>query len=317
MQLVLATAPALEPITLAELKLHLRLDSGSFADNIDESQSIAPGDHIVAAAYSLEGAGIDVLGKTVVVILNSGTYAATGTVSCKIQESDDDITYTDWASGAFTPVTVANDNAIQEIAYTGTKQYIRTVATVAFDTCDFGTTVISLEATAVEDDLLNAIITASREHVEDITRRILYTQTWDMYLDAFPGVNYIKIPFGNLASVTHIKYTDSDGTETTMVVTTEYIVETNGESTGRVVLPYGVSWPTFTAYSSNPIVIRFIGGWTTRALIPYKIKAAIKMICADLYENREEQIVSVVNQAYSENKTVQRLLSSARLWDEY
>jgi len=312
----LIVAPAQEPITLAELKLHLRLDSGSFADNIDETQSIAPGDHVEAADYSLVGTGVKVLGYTPVVILNSGTNGATGTVDCKIQDSDDNSVWSDWnPDGAFTRVTTANDNAIQEIAYTGTKSYIRTVATIANATCDFGTTAIRLTATSIEDDLLNAIITAGREHVEDITRRVLLTQQREYFLDKWPDGNSFKLPYGNLQTVWSIKYKDSDGVETTMTVTTQYLVETNGEMCGRIVLPYGVSWPSFTAYPSKPIAIRYVCGWTTRALVPYKIKAACLLIAADLYANREAQIVS--GQNYQENKTVMNLLWSKRLWDEF
>jgi len=311
----IVTAPAFEPISLNELKLHLRLDSGSFADNIDETQSIVPGAHVVAAAYTLVGTGVEVLGYTAVVVLNSGTNLATGTVDVKIQDSDDNVTFTDWSTGAFTQVTTANDNAVQEKAYTGTKRYIRTVATVALATCDFSTTVVRLTATSVEDDLLNAIITAAREHVEDITRRAIITQTWDYFLGQFPSVDYIKLPFGNLQSVSSVKYTDSDGDETTLTADDEYLVQQNGEQCGFIILPYGVSWPSFTAYPSHPVAIRYVVGWTTRALVPYKIKAAILLICADLYANREAQIVS--GQNYHENKTAQRLLASARLWDEF
>jgi len=173
----------------------------------------------------------------------------------------------------------------------------------------------SIEEDFVEDDLLNDIIKSAHEHVEDITRRALLTQTWDYYLDDWFNDDYIKLPFGNLQSVTHVKYTDSGGDETTMAATTDYIVEMNGEGIGRIVLPYGKTWPSFTAYPSNPIVIRFVAGWTTAALVPYKIKAAIKLICADLYSNRESQIVS--NQDYRENVTVQRLLASVKLFDEF
>jgi uncharacterized phiE125 gp8 family phage protein len=316
MNVQIYTAPTIEPITLAELKLHLRADSGSFADNVDETQSIAPGSKAIADNYTTHvGTGISVAGYTALVQFQSGTNGATGTVDVKIQESDDNITYTDWATGAFTQVTTANDNATYEKAYTGTKTYIRTVAKVLLAACEFGTTVIRLTATSVEDDLLTAIIQAAREHVEDITGRALLTQTWDYYLDAFPAEDFIKIPFGNLATVTHIKYTDSDGTQTTMTVTTEYLVETNGEGIGRIVLPYGVSWPSFTAYPSKPIVIRFTCGWTAAASIPSKIRTAIKLICTDLYANREGQILSNLN--YQENKAVQKLLASARLWDEF
>jgi len=388
----LITGPTIEPISLAELKLHLRLDSGSFADNIDQTQSNLSDAYAITTAYDHLGVGVDVLGFTPVVTLAAGYNVAGATLDVKIQEADvntetltldvapatdwaaDDIVtgqtsaktcvvvakvsalvytvkdrsgtftldetigvtgtaaklanqgaanpvfsgsdYTDWTGGGFTQVTDATDPSMQEIAYTGTKQYIRTVAKVLVDVCTFGTQVIRLTATSVEDDLLTAIIQAAREHVEDVTRRQLLTATWDYYLDRFPGENSFKIPFGNLVSVTHIKYTDSDGDETEMTVTTDYIVETNGEMCGRIVLPYGVTWPSFTAYPSNPIVIRFICGWTAAASIPEKIRAAVKMLCSDMYENRESQSVGSA-QIYFENKTVNRLLASARLFDEF
>lgn len=391
MNVKLITAPVIEPISLAELKLHLRIDSGSFADNVDETQSIAPGAYDItyelmtldvapggagwavgdtitgvssaktctivtvittktyivksrsgtytlgevltngtatadqgaanptfATGYRILGESVEVLGYTSLVVLQSGTNGATGTVDVKIQESDDNSTWTDWSSGAFTRVTTSNDNSTQEKAYTGTKQYIRTIAQVLVATCSFGTTIVRLTATSAEDDLLNAIIVASRELVEDMTSRALLTQTWDYYFDSFPSTDYIKLPFGNLqdvAATQYVKYTDSDGTQTTMVEDTDYLWETNGIGCGRVVLPYGVDWPSFTAYPSNPIVIRFVCGWTTAALVFYKIKAACKLIAADLYANREGQIVSVQN--YQVNRTVRALLSSAKLWDEF
>ena len=198
MRVVQTTPPILEPITLAELKMQCKVDSGSFAGNIDTSQSIFSGDHVAAAAYSLEGSGVDVLGYTAVVNLNSGTNGAGGTVDCKIQESDDNVIFTDWPTGTFTQVTTLNDNATQEIEYGGVKQHIRTVSTVAGNTCDFGTEVIRLTATLVEDDLLNNDIKAARDNVELITRRQLLTATWSYYLDRFPDGNRIKLPFGNL-----------------------------------------------------------------------------------------------------------------------
>ena len=165
-----------------------------------------------------------------------------------------------------------------------------------------------------EDSLLDDLIETARGYVEDITRRALLTQTYDYYLDTFPSCDYFKLPFGNLASVTHIKYTDSDGDETEMTVTTDYIVETNGEQCGQIVLPYGESWPSFTAYSSNPIVCRFVCGWTTAALVPTKIRTAVKMIAAKMWASRGDDIVG---QTISEDTFFLRLLRSYRLWDEF
>lgn len=318
MQLIIATAPTIEPITLAELKLFLRLDSGSFVDNIDENQSLVPDNYAVANNYTTHvGTGVNVLGYEAVVVLNSGTNGASGTVDCKIQESDDDSTYTDWTGGAFTQVTESNDNAIQEKAYTGTKEYIRTVAKVLVAACDFGTSVIRKTGPTAEDDLLTDIIQASRESVEEITRRALLTQTWDYYLDAFPREDYFKLPFGNLQSVTHVKYTDSDSTTTTMTADTDYYVETNDDQCGRIILPYDTDWPTFTEYPYKAIVTRFVCGWTAASSVPSKIKSAIKLIASDLYENREGQTFSTGFQSYQGNKTVMKLLMSSRLWDEF
>jgi uncharacterized phiE125 gp8 family phage protein len=312
-----SSAPATEPITLSEAKLHLRLDSGTLSDTATSTQSILPGSHVVAANYTTHvGASVYVLGSQSLVYLNSGTNGAGGTVDCKIQESDDDILWTDWTGGAFTQVTEANDNAVQEKQYTGTKSYIRTVAMVLVADCTFETVVSVFSYTSNEDTLLTSIIQAAREQVEDITRRALITQTWDYYIDRFPNSNAFKLPFGNLQSVTHIKYTDSDGTQTTMTVSDEYIVETNGDKCGRIVLPYGESWPSFTAYPSNPIVIRFVCGWTSAAAIPEKIKSALKLILTDLYENRESQIISTTGSDYKINTALTKLLASYRLWDE-
>ena len=317
MKVILETGPATECISLTELKLHLRLDSGTMADNTTSTQSIAPGSHAIAAAYSLVGIGIDVLGKDTLVFLESGTNGAGATVDVKIQESDVLASgYTDWTGGAFTQVTTANDNATQEIQYTGTKQYIRVVATVAGDACSFGVSVVEFAPTSAEDGLLTDIIITARQYVEEITRRALITQTWNYYFDEFPSENAFKLPFGNLSATgLTLKYTNSAGTQTTMTVTTDYLVEVNGDQCGRIVLPYGGSWPSFTAYSSKPIVTQFACGYGAASAVPDNIKTAIKMICAKLYESRGENIIG--QQSVYEDQTVMRLLASSRLWDEF
>jgi uncharacterized phiE125 gp8 family phage protein len=309
MQLVIDTAPTLYPITLAELKLHLKVDSGTFAGNIVNSQSIAPGSHATTTGYALEGTAIEVIGKQAMVSLVCGTNGATGTVDAKIQESDNGSTWNDWTGGAFTQVTTVTNNATYEKAYTGIKRYIRVVAKVLLAACEFGADVIVNEATTFEDDDLEDLILEATDEIEKITRRKLLTQTWKLYLDEFPCVDYIKIPFGNLQEINSIKYTDVDGTETTLTETTDYLEELNGEGLGRIVLPYGITWPTDTLHTSNPIVISFDCGWTAAASVPKLLKRAVKLKAEDMYYHGDR--------ADSLQPVIYNLCQNYRLWDEF
>ena len=313
MYLKVHSEPSVEPITLQELKDHLRLNSGAFADNVTAYQCLPPGSKAIADNYTTHvGTGVDVLGYQAVVNLDSGTNGATGTVDAKIQESDDNVTYTDWTGGAFTQVTTANDNAIQEKAYTGTKQYIRVVAKVLLAACDFGVTVLKYSGDTTEDTLLTALIKTARLQAEAYTRRAIITQTWDGYLDSFPTEKFFEVPLGKLQSVTSLAYTDSAGTVTTMTATTDYLVDTTRDP-GRIVLPYGVTWPSFTAYPMNPIALRFVCGYGVAASVPDAIKTAIKMLAADLYDQRGEKIVG--NVTVVENDAWKKVIYDFRLWD--
>ncbi len=312
MKTVQTVAPTLLPVSLAELKAHLRLDSGTFDGNLTLTQCLAFGSKAIANNYTTHvGTGVDVLGKEAVVEVHHGTNGDTGTVDTKIQESDDNATWTDWTGGAFIQVTTTNDNADYKKAYTGTKQYIRTASKVLLAACEFGTSILVNAATTAEDALLTEKLQSAIDDAEDFTGRQLLTATWKAYLDEFPCRDYIELPFGNLQSVTSIKYKDTDGTETTMTVTTEYLVETNGDGLGRIVLPYGVSWPSDTLYPSNPICIEFVCGWTAAALVPSKIKSAILLGAADLYNCRETK---TDRQIWENQAAIHNLLYGKKLW---
>jgi hypothetical protein len=78
-------------------------------------------------------------------------------------------------------------------------------------------------------------------------------------MDYWPNSDVIVLPFGQLISVTHVKYTNSDGDQSTFSAS-DYTVD-NDSDPGRVVLNYGEEWPSFTPQTSNPIEIQYICGW--------------------------------------------------------
>lgn len=285
METKLITAPTVEPLSLAEVKDHLRIDSNTVAESITEVQSITPRQYGVYASYSLEGNSRSVASYHSLVVVNSATVA--GTVNVKVQESDDDVTYTDWSSGAFTAITSANDNAIQEKEYTGNKQYIRPVASVAA-TAEFAVTILLRGGDSEDDAYLTRLITGSREYLEMVTNRRLINQTWDLYLNRWPSCGYIELPYNPVASVSLVTYKNTSGTEATFSASS-YIADTSSDI-AKVVLAYGQSWPVSALYPSNPIKVRFVCGYgSSSSSVPESLRQAMLVDISDMHEHRETE----------------------------
>ncbi len=282
----LVTDATEEPVTLTEFKNHLRINSASFATAVTEEQSIKPDNHSTAASYTLAGSAISVLGKRTLVMLNAGTFSGSGTVDVKIQEAASaSASYADWAGSAFTQVTTANDEAIQEIEYVGTKSYIKAVATVATEKSDFSVTMVTETPDTTEDAHITNLIKAARRHCEKLSNKAYVTQTWDAYFDEFPSTPF-TIPLPPVQTVSSIIYTDSDLNSTT-VSATSYVVDKKSFP-ARVNLAYNKTWPTPTLTTMNAIRLRYINGYGSAGVVPMEDKQAIMMLAAHLFENREQ-----------------------------
>lgn len=133
------------------------------------------------------------------------------------------------------------------------------------------------------------LIKVATSFIEELTHRKLFTQTWYAYFDRWPGKKYFELPFGSLQSVTAVKYTDVDDSQSAWS-SDEYIVGTDYLK-GRITLADGYTWPNETLYPSNPIEIEFVCGYGAAADVPELLKHAIKMYLAEIYENREISIV--------------------------
>jgi hypothetical protein len=105
--------------------------------NISAAVTIAPAANRTA---DTNGSGVDLAGyRSACALVQFGTVTD-GTWTPKLQESDDNSTFTDVAaadlSGTFTATTSSNDETVQEVSYLGTKRYIRVavIETVASTT---------------------------------------------------------------------------------------------------------------------------------------------------------------------------------------
>lgn len=145
---------------------------------------------------------------------------------------------------------------------------------------------------ADDDSVIEPKIRTARELAETFTNRAFLTQTWDLFLDAFPSSsNAICLPKPPLQSVTSVKYVDENGVQQTWA-NTNYTVDIAKEG-GQIFPNYNVVYPT-TRLERNAVEIRFIAGYGSNAQdVPEAIKDAIMMQVGHLYNNRESTAVGV------------------------
>jgi len=136
------------------------------------------------------------------------------------------------------------------------------------------------------DTMLNALIAAAREFVENYTNRSLITAVWNGYLDSFEdwGIQLFKLP---ISEITSIKYYDSDDTEQTLDADL-YVSDIISEP-ARIFPASGESWPS-TYDRPNAVKITFNAGYgAAETDVPKLIKAAMLMMITHLEANRGDE----------------------------
>jgi len=164
-----------------------------------------------------------------------------------------------------------------------------------------------------DDALIENLITAAREHVEEVCRRQLLTATWILSLPGFPaGGGAIRLPRPPCQEA-EVKYVDSIGTTQELTAVTDYQV-TADDWTAEVSPAYGKSWPAARAVP-EAVLVEFEAGYGDEgANVPASIRAAILLLVGHLYENREAtagEALKVVPMA------VDSLLAPYRVMEEF
>lgn len=167
---------------------------------------------------------------------------------------------------------------------------------------------IRVDNLAEDQLLLEGMITAARQYLEQYLSRPIATQTLE---EALTGWANPIVLDSSLQSVSSIKYLDLNGVEQTLA-SNQYLVDTYSEP-AKITPAYNVEFPELYAVPNN-VKIRYVAGYTSGGSpdlnpMPKPLRFAMMLIIGDLYANRE----AGGDKPYQINPTVQSLLQFYRL----
>lgn len=131
-----------------------------------------------------------------------------------------------------------------------------------------------------EDSLINGLISAATEYVEQYCGRAIMAQTLKLSLDDFS--DEMLLTRGPVQSVTFVKYYDTADTEQTLSGTV-YQSDLISDP-ARIVLADGQSWPTADE-RANAVNVTYVAGYSA---VPAPIKHAILLLIGQWFDSRSD-----------------------------
>ena len=142
-----------------------------------------------------------------------------------------------------------------------------------------------------DDAVIETLIQAARDHLEQATGRTFVATTYKLTLDEFAH-NEIQLPRSPILSIESVTYDDRDGNSQTLA-TSGYTLDLASEP-GWIVPDLHTRWPA-TFQGVNALQIVFRAGYASdgntppdhAANVPARAKLAVKSLVAHWYAERE------------------------------
>lgn len=138
---------------------------------------------------------------------------------------------------------------------------------------------------SLEDTLIASLIFAARTYVERVLDLALITQSWSLFLDAWPEDCLIDIPLGPVQAISSVRVHGWRGDAAELPESSWSLDKASRPA--RLELRQGMAWPA-PMRRANGIEIAFTAGFGDgRASVPAPIRQAIFLLVAHWYEVRE------------------------------
>lgn len=152
-----------------------------------------------------------------------------------------------------------------------------------------------------EDDLINVMITASREYVENYTNRQIMEATFELTTNSI--YSGMPLPKNPIQSVTKIEYMDLEGNYQTISTDNYYTYIDLG-----ITKLFINDLPSYKD-DMRAFKITFVSGYEN---IPSSIKTYMKMQVSTMFENREQYVVGASIETNA-NPMLDKLLNFYRI----
>lgn len=156
----------------------------------------------------------------------------------------------------------------------------------------------------INTPVLQMLIKAMREDAENLTHRAYIQRTLRLNIDGWPLDDHygtsIELPMPPAASITHLKYVDSDGVTQTLA-TDQYVLHEELEP-AKIIPADGVTWPT-VRFQPNAVQVTYVAGYapgspsdeaSNQEVMPGQLRLWMQTKLGTLFAQREQIVTGTI-----------------------